>query len=105
MMSGIMFAVYYTKHRDLVTFVAQKEEVQSRSVDVACSTDYSQEVSQFPGCIPQKCGRVVFDNLVKDSEVAALLNIAQRGLSVGGSTGGASILDLHSGALSRGNTF
>lgn len=57
------------------------------------------------GCTPRKCGRVVFDTLVKPSEVAALLNIAKRGLSMGGSTGGASILDLHSGALSHGNAF
>ena len=32
-------------------------------------------------------------------------NIAERGLKFGGSAGGASILDLHSGALSQGNSF
>lgn len=39
------------------------------------------------------------------SEASALLNIAQRGLALGGSAGGASILDLHSGALSQGSAF
>ncbi|XP_042864030.1 2-oxoglutarate and iron-dependent oxygenase domain-containing protein 3-like [Penaeus japonicus] len=105
MMTGIMIAVYYTKASDLVTFATQKEEVLSRSVDITCSEDYAQELLHFPGCTPRKCGRVVFDTLVKPSEVAALLNIAKRGLSMGGSTGGASILDLHSGALSHGNAF
>ena len=57
------------------------------------------------GCTPVKCGRVIYDTLVTLSEVDALLNIANRGLSLGGSSGGASILDLHSGALSHGNEF
>lgn len=48
---------------------------------------------------------MVSDTLVKPSEVAALRNIAEQGLAFGGSSGGASILDLHSGALSKGNAF
>ncbi|KAG7158715.1 2-oxoglutarate and iron-dependent oxygenase domain-containing protein 3-like [Homarus americanus] len=89
----------------MVPFAAQKEEISKRSVEISCSKDYADELRHFQGCIPKKCGRVIFDTLVTTSEVAALLNIAERGLSVGGSTGGASILDLHSGALSHGNAF
>ncbi|MPC43799.1 2-oxoglutarate and iron-dependent oxygenase domain-containing protein 3 [Portunus trituberculatus] len=48
---------------------------------------------------------MVSDSLIKPGEVAALRNIAERGLAFGGSSGGASILDLHSGALSQGNAF
>ena len=48
---------------------------------------------------------MVSDSLIKPAEVAALRNIAERGLALGGSSGGASILDLHSGALSQGNAF
>lgn len=65
----------------------------------------SLKESFLSGCTPKKCGRVVFDTLVTPAEVAALLHIAERGLALGGSAGGASILDLHSGALSHGNTF
>nr|CAD7590997.1 unnamed protein product [Timema genevievae] len=57
------------------------------------------------GCVPERCGRVVFDQLVSGSEADALLKIAQQGLALGGSEGGASILDLHSGALSQGKNF
>lgn len=55
--------------------------------------------------MPKKCGRFVADNVVSLSEVQALLQLAQKGIGLGGSSGGASILDLHSGALSKGDAF
>lgn len=57
------------------------------------------------GCIPKRCGRVVSDKLVSGTEADALLSIAKRGMALGGSEGGATILDLHSGALSHGRNF
>jgi len=42
---------------------------------------------------------------VTNEEALGLRKIAQQGLSLGGSNGGASILDLHSGALSKGDSF
>jgi len=48
---------------------------------------------------------VVSDKLVSGTEADGLLSIAKRGMSVGGSEGGATILDLHSGALSQGRNF
>jgi hypothetical protein len=47
----------------------------------------------------------VSDKLVSGSEADALLSIAKRGMALGGSQGGATILDLHSGALSEGKNF
>jgi hypothetical protein len=47
----------------------------------------------------------VSDKLVSGSESDALLSIAKRGMALGGSQGGATILDLHSGALSQGKNF
>lgn len=41
------------------------------------------------------------DGLVTDEETDVLLALAKKGLSRGGGSGGASILDLHSGALSK----
>ena len=57
------------------------------------------------GCVPKHCGRVVSDKLVSGTEADYLLSIAKRGMAVGGSEGGATILDLHSGALSQGRNF
>ena len=45
------------------------------------------------------------DKLVSGNEADALLGIAKRGMALGGSEGGATILDLHSGALSQGKNF
>jgi len=47
----------------------------------------------------------VKDGLLSASEVQVLRQIAEGGLLYGGSSGGASILDLHSGALSKGENF
>jgi hypothetical protein len=59
----------------------------------------------FKECLPAKCGRFVVDNVVSEHDAHALLDLAKKGLSKGGSTGGASILDVHSGALSQGEQF
>lgn len=45
------------------------------------------------------------DHVVTSEEVEGLLNLFQKGLALGGGSGGASILDLHSGALSKGDKF
>ncbi|KAG9350361.1 hypothetical protein JZ751_026716 [Albula glossodonta] len=57
------------------------------------------------GCTPQICGRAVTDAVVTHEEAHVLRRLAERGLSLAGSDGGASILDLHSGALSMGKQF
>ncbi|KAJ0060478.1 hypothetical protein NL108_013406 [Boleophthalmus pectinirostris] len=59
----------------------------------------------LPGCTPQKCGRAVTDAVVTREEAEVLRRLAERGLALAGSEGGASILDLHSGALSMGKQF
>ncbi|KAK4812047.1 hypothetical protein QYF61_026185, partial [Mycteria americana] len=68
-------------------------------------------------CTPRKCGRGVTDAVITREEAERIRRIAERGLSLGGSDGGrfrnwgkeslalASILDLHSGALSLGKHF
>ncbi|XP_032097062.1 2-oxoglutarate and iron-dependent oxygenase domain-containing protein 3 [Sapajus apella] len=59
----------------------------------------------LPGCTPRKCGRGVTDTVITREEAERIRSIAEKGLSLGGSDGGASILDLHSGALSVGKHF
>ncbi|KAM4623895.1 2-oxoglutarate and iron-dependent oxygenase domain-containing protein 3 [Polymixia lowei] len=88
------------------TLVRQGEVVapQPRVYTVQCSEDY-ENYKRYPGCTPQKCGRSVTDTVVTREEAQVLRRLAERGLSLAGSEGGASILDLHSGALSMGKQF
>ncbi|XP_066560975.1 2-oxoglutarate and iron-dependent oxygenase domain-containing protein 3 isoform X1 [Amia ocellicauda] len=87
------------------TLVRQGETVpEQRVYQVSCSEDYDN-YKRYPGCTPQKCGRAITDSVVSREEAAILRRLAERGLSLGGSDGGASILDLHSGALSMGKQF
>jgi hypothetical protein len=53
----------------------------------------------------KQCGRFVVDGLFSNEEIESLLGIFKKGLAYGHSSGGASILDLHSGALSKGENF
>lgn len=88
------------------TLVSQSELVapQPRVYSVQCSEDY-ENFKRYPGCTPQKCSRAVTDNVVTREEAQVLRRLAERGLALAGSEGGASILDLHSGALSMGKQF
>lgn len=87
------------------TLVRQAEVVaQTRVYTVDCSEDY-ENYKRYPGCTPKTCGRAVTDNSVTREEAMALRRLAERGLALAGSDGGASILDLHSGALSMGKQF
>ena len=77
-------------------------EITRLFVDIPCSKDYG---SGFQQCVPKRCGRCIMDNLFEKEKMVRLRQIAEKGLKYGGSNGGASILDLHSGALSRGEKF
>ena len=72
-----------------------------------CAPSYKKEIEEAgnEGCVPAKCGRMISDVLVTRGEADNLLLLAKKGLSKGGGDGGASILDLHSGALSKGKGF
>ncbi|KAI0212093.1 2-oxoglutarate and iron-dependent oxygenase domain-containing protein 3 [Lamellibrachia satsuma] len=86
-------------------FVGVSDTVTRQYKEVHCSADYTKERAMFGACVPTRCGRVVMDNVVSKSEAEHLLRTAKAGLSLGESYGGASILDLHSGALSKGDKF
>lgn len=93
--------------RDITeTLVRQGEVVgpHPRVYTVDCSEDY-ENYKRYPGCTPLRCGRGVTDVVVTREEAQVLKRLAERGLSLAGSDGGASILDLHSGALSMGGQF
>lgn len=96
---------YNSKTGKEVSLAKQKDVLISRTLKVDCSDEYKADLDKFPGCVPEKCSRVVSDKLVSGSEVDTLLQLAKRGFKLGGSDGGASILDLHTGALSKGPEF
>ncbi|XP_075759660.1 2-oxoglutarate and iron-dependent oxygenase domain-containing protein 3 isoform X4 [Pelodiscus sinensis] len=80
------------------------ESLRDRFIEVPCSEDYDSH-KRFEGCTPRKCGRGITDTVITREEAERIRRIAERGLSLGGSDGGASILDLYSGALSVGKHF
>ncbi|XP_072522907.1 2-oxoglutarate and iron-dependent oxygenase domain-containing protein 3 isoform X2 [Salminus brasiliensis] len=109
LLTGISAAVlwlYMSLSDDITETLVSRGEVltEPRLFLVQCSEDY-ENYKRFPGCTPKKCGRAVTDSVVTKEEAQALKRLAERGLSLGGSDGGASILDLHSGALSMGKKF
>ncbi|XP_038066130.1 2-oxoglutarate and iron-dependent oxygenase domain-containing protein 3-like isoform X2 [Patiria miniata] len=98
-------AHWYSVDAGLQSLAKQNEDVPLRRFNVTCSSDFQSDLKKFKGCAPTQCGRVVMDGLISKSEARHLLELAKNGISLGGSNGGASILDLHSGALSKGDSF
>ena len=103
--TSLLIIVYFSSKENIVTFAKQSELLPGKGVIVECSTEYTKEVVKYEGCIPRDCKRFVTDQVVSEREAEELLKLAQKGLKHGGSYGGASILDLHSGALSKGQHF
>ncbi|XP_052791314.1 2-oxoglutarate and iron-dependent oxygenase domain-containing protein 3-like [Mya arenaria] len=107
-LSGLtLLAAAVLKHRygspGQTTFARADVKTDELVNSVPCSSDYQKD--PFKECKPSFCGRVVRDNVVTSEEAEHLLGVAKRGLAYGGSNGGASILDLHSGALSKNDKF
>ncbi|XP_034937435.1 2-oxoglutarate and iron-dependent oxygenase domain-containing protein 3-like [Chelonus insularis] len=102
---GVLIIVWYNSKRGKETVFAGQKEILTRTQSLECALDYKTELEKYPECVPEKCGRVVTDKLVSATETDVLLKIAVNGINLGGSDGGASILDLHSGALSKGKGF
>ncbi|EGI59472.1 PREDICTED: 2-oxoglutarate and iron-dependent oxygenase domain-containing protein 3-like [Acromyrmex echinatior] len=103
---GVLLIVWYNNRQGKEVYLAkQKDVLVSRTQNVDCSMDYRDELEKYSGCVPEKCGRVVTDKLVSTTEADVLLKLAKSGIDLAGSDGGASILDLHSGALSKSQGF
>ncbi|XP_056406488.1 2-oxoglutarate and iron-dependent oxygenase domain-containing protein 3 isoform X2 [Hyla sarda] len=102
--SGVVLLCGYPSGEMMEVLASHQESLQHKFYPVPCSQDYGNH-KQFTGCTPVKCGRAVTDAVITQEEAKRMLRIAESGLSLGGSDGGASILDLHSGALSMGKNF
>lgn len=105
-MVAVLIIAYFTSNKDRERkFALRRESIILRAQNVDCSTDYLSEITQYITCVPNKCGRFVSDSLVTEQEANVLIDLAKKGLSFGGGSGGVSILDLHTGALSKGENF
>ncbi|TRY54008.1 hypothetical protein DNTS_015563 [Danionella cerebrum] len=101
----VLWICFSWSHNFTHTLVSRNEILtQPRVFNIECSQDY-KKYKHFAGCTPSKCGRAISDSVVSLDEAQKLRRLAERGLSLAGSDGGASILDLHSGALSMGKQF
>lgn len=98
----VYFTTFRTREKKFATF---RETLELRTQKLDCSSPYFEEITKYAGCIPADCGRFVSDKIVDTVEVDLLLNLAKIGFQFGRSSGGASILDLHSGALSKDTQF
>lgn len=109
MLSSICLIAYFSSRGkpSSTTMAKQNEFLETkRYQNFLCAPQFKSEIENFnKQCAPVKCGRAVMDDLVSSDQIHKLLNIAKKGFSVGQSTGGASILDLHSGALSKEDKF
>ena len=104
--ASLLIVVYFsTQNNNIKTFAKQSEILSGKGLVVECSQSYKEEVDKYEGCVPKECKRFVTDQVISVREAEDLLAIAKKGLKLGGSAGGASILDLHSGALSLGQHF
>lgn len=101
----IYMFMYGNKGGKETSLALQKDVHEYRSQAVDCDKTYLEDLNRFEGCAVQKCGRFTTDKLVFASDAQTLLGMAQRAMALGGGNGGATILDLHSGALSYGDKF
>lgn len=103
---SLLIIVYFSsKDEKIKVFAKQSDKLPGVGQIVDCSASYMKEVDKYEGCFPKNCKRFVTDTVISDNEADKLLAIAKKGLKHGGSSGGASILDLHSGAMSKGQHF
>lgn len=90
---------------DIYLATANESLTSPTWVPVPCIDEYKPSIV---GCTPaskDKCGRLISDTLCSREEAARLQQFAQRIMTLGGGTGGPTILDLHSGALSKKDKF
>lgn len=98
--------MYFSTQKDTFKPLAkQTEQITGKGQIIECSPEYLKELQTFDKCVPKDCGRFITDTVISSREADALLAILKKGISLAGSAGGASILDLHSGALSKGQHF
>lgn len=101
----------FTKEADdvLENYIKANLTYSKKTFNISCMNNVNDEIKTSPvfkSCTPTAvCGRAVRDDLVSQNEVDTLKSIAKKSFEHGQSNGGASIFDIHSGALSMGDKF
>lgn len=101
----VIYLWYFSKQGKETVLASHKDVLNNRGQTFDCDSEYTKDIEVFPNCVPKTCGRYVTDKLVTEMEALTLLDMAKKGFAFGGSSGGASILDIHSGALSYKDKF
>lgn len=96
------FLESYLIEESELSFASVKDRFPRRFLQVKCSDDYGYD---FKDCLPKKCGRAIMDNVVTLDEATKLVKLAKKGMKYGKSSGGPTILDLHTGALTYEEKF
>lgn len=97
---SVYFVNYLNYDGDVIA--SAQDDVHFLFNKVKCSNDYDKK---FTECSPKFCGRAVQDDLFDEVELKTMKGIAEKGMKYGGGSGGATILDLHTGALSYKDKF
>lgn len=104
--SVAVIVYFYASNQSRETkFASVRESLPLRMQKFKCSNEFEEEMKRFPQCVPTKCGRFVADKLIENKEIELLLNMAENIIGLAGSSGGASVLDIHTGALSYGERY
>lgn len=76
----MIYIWYFSKEgKQNTNFAKQSELYNKRGQHIDCSTEYLNDIQQYPGCLPNTCGRYVSDKIVTQQESDILLNLAHRG--------------------------
>lgn len=76
----IVYVWYSTKEGKEIVLASHKDILQKRGQTFQCDADYYEEIANFDGCLPNQCGRYVFDKLVTLTEAETLLKVAIKGV-------------------------
>lgn len=77
---GVLIYVWYFSKGSKETSLAKYTlTYDARGHQVDCDNTYLDEIKQYSGCVPKKCGRFVSDRVVTDYEADVLLWLAKRG--------------------------
>jgi len=94
--------VYFT--RIYPRYLSPKFTIAMVNTTMPCLENYGDEANR--ACIPSVCGRATVEEFLSHDEAQQLRSLAEAGMRLGGGgTGGPSVLDLISGAVSKGDHF
>lgn len=102
----LALALYFSRSflsSEAITRLSASSHISFFSSWEECSLE--QPAPFIPGCSARSCGRFVSDDIISNEEAKGLLDLAVNAMAYGAPASGATVLDLHSGSLTKGNEF